>query len=62
MKKITFIVTGILSLVVVMLGFAVTFLHNYIVSLLLIAAGGILFWWGLRIARKEEWFGKPAKK
>jgi hypothetical protein len=60
MKKITFIVTGILSLVVVMLGFVVTFLHNYIVSLLLIAAGGICFWWGLRIAKKEDWFGKPA--
>ncbi len=62
MKKITFIITGILSLVVVVLGFVVTFLHNYIVSLLLIATGGILFWIGLRIAKKEEWFGKPAKK
>jgi hypothetical protein len=62
MKKITFIITGMLSLVVVMLGFVVTFLHNYIVSLLLIATGGILFWIGLKIARKEAWFGKPAKK
>jgi Flp pilus assembly protein TadB len=61
MKKITFIITGILSLVVVMLGFVVTFLHNYLVSLLFIAAGGICFWWGLRIARKEEWFGKSVK-
>ncbi len=62
MKKTTFIVTGVLSLVVVMLGFVVTFLHNYVISLLLIAAGGILFWWGLKIAKKEEWFGKPMQK
>jgi hypothetical protein len=60
MKKTTFIITGILSLVVVMLGFVVTFLHNYLISLLLIATGGILFWVGLRIAKKEDWFGKPA--
>lgn len=61
MKKTTFIITGILSLVVVMLGFVVLFLHNYLVSWLLIIAGGILFWAGLRIAKKEKWFGKPAK-
>lgn len=62
MKKTTFIITGILSLIVVLLGFVVMFLHNYLVSWLLIAAGGICFWWGLRIAKKEEWFGKPVKR
>lgn len=62
MKRITFIITGVLSLVVVMLGFVVTFLHNYLVSLILIATGGILFWWGQRIAKKEDWYGLPAKK
>ena len=63
MKKITFIITGILDLIIVLLGFVVmTFLHNYLVSWLLIAAGGICFWWGLRIAKKEAWFGKPIQK
>ena len=62
MKRITFIITGILSLVVVMLGFVVTFLHNYFVAWALIIAGGLCFWWGQRIAKKEDWFGKPVKK
>ena len=62
MKRTTFILTGALCLVVVMLGFIVlTFLNNNIVSFIFIATGGILFWWGLRIAKKEEWFGKPSK-
>ena len=62
MKRTTFILTGALCLIVVMLGFVVTFLHNYLVSWLLIAAGAICFWWGLRIAKKQEWFGKPIQK
>lgn len=59
MKRTTFILTGVLCLVVVILGFVVSFLHNYLVSWLLIIAGGLCFWWGLKIAKKEDWYGKP---
>ncbi|MEM2873851.1 MAG: hypothetical protein QW063_00125 [Candidatus Nanoarchaeia archaeon] len=61
MKKTTFVITSILSLVVVVLGFIVTLLQNYLVSWLLIAAGGICFWFVLKKAKKEDWFGKPVK-
>ena len=45
MKRSTFVITGILSLIIVISGFiAMTFLHNFLLSLLLIAIGGIVFW------------------
>ena len=60
MEKQTFLVVGIISLLVTISGFAAAFV-NQLFSLLLIAAGGIMFWLLLRKAKKEAWFGKPAK-
>ena len=61
MKRTTFILSGILSLIVVIFGFIATFLHQFLLSLLLIAAGGIAFYFVLKKAKKEDWFGKPVK-
>ena len=60
MEKRTFLVIGIISLLITISGFAAAF-FNQLYSLLLIAAGGISFWLLLRKAKKEAWFGKPAK-
>ncbi|MBI4095307.1 MAG: hypothetical protein HY438_00440 [DPANN group archaeon] len=60
MEKLTFLVVGIISLLITISGFAAAF-FNQLASLLLIAAGGITFWLVLRKAKKEPWFGKPAK-
>jgi len=62
MKRSTFVIAGILSLIIVISGFiAMTLLHNFLLSLLLIAIGGIVFWFISKKAKKEDWFGKPAK-
>ncbi len=60
MEKPTFLIIGIISLLIVISGFAAMF-SNQLLSLLLIAAGGITFWLVLRQAKKEVWFGRPAK-
>ena len=61
MKRTTFIIVGIISLIVVLSGFVATYLHQFIISLVLIAIGGISFWFVLKKAKKEDWFGKPYK-
>jgi len=61
MKKQTFLICGILSLVVVMLGFVAIFLSQALLSYFFIAAGAASFWLVLRKAKKESWFGKPVK-
>lgn len=58
MKRNTFLISGVLSLAVVISGFAALF-YNNLLSLLLIAIGFIIFTLILRQAKKEEWFGKP---
>ncbi len=58
MEKPTFLIIGVISLLIVISGFAAAF-SNQLLSLLLIAAGGIIFWFVLRNAKKEAWFGKP---
>jgi len=61
MKRLTFMVAGVISLIVVISGFVATYFHQYILSLVMIAAGGITFYFVLKKAKKEDWFGKPAK-
>lgn len=61
MKRTTFIIVGVISLIIVLSGFVVSFLHQFILSLVLIAIGGISFWLVLKKAKKEDWFGKPIK-
>ncbi len=58
MEKQTFLIIGIISLLITISGFAAAF-FNQLASLLLIAVGGIIFWLLLRKAKKEAWFGKP---
>ncbi len=58
MEKPTFLIIGVISLLIVISGFAAAF-SNQLLSLLLIAVGGIVFWLVLRTAKKEAWFGKP---
>ncbi len=58
MEKPTFLIIGVISLLIVISGFAAAF-SNQLLSLLLIAAGGGIFWLVLRTAKKEPWFGKP---
>jgi len=60
MKKQTFLISGIASLLIVIAGFFALFYSN-LLSLLLILAGFILFTLVLRKAKKEDWFGKPVK-
>lgn len=60
MEKPTFLIIGAVSLVLTISGFAAAF-SNQLLSLLLIAAGGGIFWFLLRKAKTEAWFGKPAK-
>ncbi len=54
-------VIGVVSLIVVLSGFVVSFLHQFIISLVLIAIGGASFWFAQKKAKKEDWFGKPIK-
>jgi hypothetical protein len=61
MKRTTFVVVGVISLIVVLSGFVASFLHQFILSLVLIAIGGLSFWLVLKKAKKEDWFGKPVK-
>ena len=58
--KRTFLIIGVISLLITISGFAAAF-FNQLLSILLIAAGGISFWFVLRKAKKEAWFGKPTK-
>ena len=59
MERKTFLIGGILSLVVVSAGFVAVLFKQSLLSLLLIAAGFISFMIILRFAKKEDWFGKP---
>ena len=59
MERKTFLAGGILSLIIVLLGFVAVFFKQNLLSLLLIAAGFISFMIILRFAKKEDWFGKP---
>jgi membrane-bound ClpP family serine protease len=61
MKKQTFVVTGVVSLILLSLGFVAIFFKQNLISLLLIAAGFVSFTIVLRKAKKEPWFGKPSK-
>jgi antibiotic biosynthesis monooxygenase (ABM) superfamily enzyme len=61
MKKQTFLICGVLSLIVVALGFVATFLGQALLSYFFIAVGAASFWLVLRKAKKESWFGKPVK-
>lgn len=61
MKRQTFLISGIASLLIVIFGFVAVFLKQGLLSLMLIALGFIVFTLVLRKAKKEEWFGKPAK-
>ena len=58
MKRATFLISGIVSLAIVISGFIAAFLHQFLLSWLLIAVGGAVFWLVLRKAKKEAWFGK----
>lgn len=57
MKRNTFLIAGVASLVIVISGFGALFISS-LFSLLLIAAGFIIFTVVLKKAKKEEWFGK----
>jgi len=58
MERKTFLISGILSVAIVILGF-VALMFLVLLSYILIAAGAIIFWFVLRKAKKEDWFGKP---
>lgn len=60
MKRQTFLIGGVTSLIIVLLGF-VALMFLVLMSYILIALGAIIFWLVLRKAKKEDWFGKPAK-
>ncbi|MCX6774915.1 MAG: hypothetical protein NTY99_02375 [DPANN group archaeon] len=62
MKRTTFVIVGLVSLIVVLSGFVASFLHQFIISLVLIAIGGASFWFAQKKAKKEDWFGKPVSK
>ncbi|MFH0868618.1 MAG: hypothetical protein V1839_00145 [archaeon] len=57
MKRNTFLISGVLSLLIVISGFLALF-YNNLLSLLLIALGFVTFTIVLRKAKKEDWFGK----
>jgi len=57
MKRNTFLISGVLSLLIVISGFLALF-YNNLLSLMLIAAGFIIFTFVLKKAKKEDWFGK----
>jgi len=59
MKRQTFLISGILSLLIVISGFVAVLFKQNLLSLLLIASGFVAFTLVLRKAKKENWFGKP---
>lgn len=61
MKRTTFMIAGVVSLIVVLSGFVATYYHQTLLSIGLIAAGGLAFYVVSKQAKKEDWFGKPAK-
>ena len=61
MEKKTFLIGGVLSLVMVISGFVAVYLKQNLISLLLIAVGFAIFSIVLKHAKKESWFGKPHK-
>jgi ABC-type branched-subunit amino acid transport system permease subunit len=61
MKRQTFLILGVASLLIVISGFLAVFLKQGLLSLMLIALGFIVFTLILRKAKKEDWFGKPVR-
>jgi hypothetical protein len=61
MDRRTFLIAGLLSLAISFSGFYFLLRNQYVLSLLQIALGGIIFYLILRKAKKETWFGKPVK-
>jgi hypothetical protein len=61
MDRNTFIIAGVLSLIIVLSGFFFLLRNQFLLSLFQIIFGGAIFWLTLRKAKQEEWFGKPAK-
>jgi|GEM_PF-5633185 len=61
MDRNTFIIAGILSLAVSLSGFIFLLRNQFLLSLIQILLGGVIFWFVVRTAKKESWWGKPGK-
>ncbi|HKZ50055.1 MAG TPA: hypothetical protein VJ110_03565, partial [Candidatus Nanoarchaeia archaeon] len=58
----TFMIAGVLSLAIVFSGFYFLVRNQFLLSLMQILLGGIIFYFVIRKAKKESWYGKPIVK